>query len=86
MSDFAENRTKILYEMSVPIEEAFNEIQDAMAIAAANKEFLMLEMLSVAFSDIKRALYMNNDLMEISMSMEDSEKAKLNAILKEQEE
>lgn len=72
MQDFYKNRVEILYQMSVPIEEAFNKIQDAMAIAATNKEFLLLEMLATAFADLKRTLELSNDIMEQAMAMEKS--------------
>lgn len=72
MQDFYKNRVEILYQMSVPIEEAFNQIQDAMAIAATNKEFLLLEMLATAFADLKRTLELSNDIMEQAMAMEKS--------------
>ena len=76
MQEFFENRVEILYQMSVPIEEAFNKVQDAMAIAAANKEFLLLEMLSTAFSDLKRTLDLSNNLMEMAMDAVDKERGK----------
>lgn len=76
MQDFYKNRVEILYQMSVPIEEAFNQVQDAMAIAATNKEFLLLDMLATAFADIKRTLELSNDIMEQAMSMEKSNEDK----------